>query len=50
MCLTEGGRWELQAVLSTRGGCPASASTSRPAVFTDITQLADWIYKSVGRK
>ena len=49
MCLTEDGVWELQAVLSSRGDCPGSGS-GRPAVFTNMVEVTDWIYKSIGRK
>ena len=49
MCLTEAGQWQLQAVLSSRGDCPGSGSRVRPAVFTNIVLLRDWIYNTIGR-
>ena len=49
MCLTEAGQWELQAVLSSRGDCPGSGARVRPAVFTNILLLRDWIYNTIGR-
>jgi len=46
MCLS-GDVWQLQGVLSSRGGCDSS---SRPAVFSSVSDQRDWILQTIGRE
>ena len=49
MCLTTEGVWQLQGILSTRGDCDKeSPSGGRPAVFTDIMEMREWIGNTIG--
>ena len=49
MCLSESGIWQLHGVLSHRGECsPQNPSGRRSAVFTDIMDTKEWIYKTIG--
>jgi secreted trypsin-like serine protease len=43
MCLS-GEVWQLQGVLSSRGGC----SNSRPAIFSSLPDQRDWILQTLG--
>jgi len=43
MCLS-GDVWQLQGVLSSRGGC----NSSRPAVFSSLPDQRDWILQTLG--
>ena len=45
MCL-EGTTWQLQGVLSKRGGCRGNGP--RPAVLTSISKLKGWILDTIG--
>ena len=45
MCLS-GSTWQLQGVLSKRGGCRGDGP--RPAVLTSIPKLRDWILDTIG--
>ena len=45
MCLS-GASWHLQGVLSSRGGCRGQGR--RPAVFTDISVVRDWVLHTMG--
>ena len=45
MCL-EGSTWQLQGVLSKRGGCRGDGP--RPAVLTSISNLKGWILDTIG--
>ena len=48
MCLSDSGAWQLQGVLSHHGGC--RGGSARPAVFTGIHVVRDWIRHTVGKK
>jgi len=45
MCLS-GSRWQLQGVLSSHGGCRGDGP--RPAVFTSVPAIRDWILATIG--
>ena len=45
MCLS-GSTWQLQGVLSKRGGCRGDGP--RPAVLTSVPKLRDWILDTIG--
>ena len=47
MCLSESGVWQLHGVLSSHGEC--GGSTDRPAVFTGIHAVREWIGSTVGK-
>ena len=47
MCLSESGVWQLQGVLSNHGVCGRSGG--RPAVFTAIHAVREWIESTVGK-
>ena len=45
MCL-QGSTWQLQGVLSKRGGCRGDGP--RPAVLTSVPKLREWILDTIG--
>jgi len=46
MCLSDSGVWQLQGVLSHHGEC--GGRSVRPAIFTAIHQVREWIASTVG--
>ena len=47
MCQSESGVWQLHGVLSNPGLC--EGSTEKPAVFTGIHAVREWIWSTVGK-
>ncbi len=47
MCITEGGVWQLQGVLSRRGTCGGDL-LARPSVYSSIPFNRDWIDRTIG--
>jgi len=46
MCMSSSGAWQLQGVLSKHGEC--GGSSARPAIFTAVHELKEWIENTVG--
>jgi secreted trypsin-like serine protease len=46
MCLSSSGVWQLEGVLSSRGGC--GGQHQRPNVFTAVETVREWIQKTIG--
>ena len=47
MCMSSSGAWQLQGVLSKHGEC--GGSSARPAIFTAVHELKEWIENTVGK-
>lgn len=47
MCLSDSGVWQLHGVLSYHGVC--EGDTARPAIFTGIDSVREWIWSTVGK-
>jgi secreted trypsin-like serine protease len=45
MCISEGGVWELQGVLSYHSNC---GQGYHPSIFSSITAVRGWVEKTVG--